>query len=67
MISYEDHPEVIKSENLIFKDENHARKYPSFNEKSTIALCAIGWGYTATNERQKQRRILIAARKKFII
>ena len=33
-------------------------------KKSTIALCAIGWGYTATNERDKQKRILIAARKK---
>ena len=41
MISYEVHPEVITSENLIFKDDNHSRKYASFNEKSTIALCAI--------------------------
>ena len=64
MISYKVHPEVISSENLIFKDDNHSRKYTSFNEKSTIALCAIGWSYTATNDKEKQRRILIAARKK---
>ena len=32
------------------------RKYPSFEEKSTIALCTIGWGYTVTNDRKKKKK-----------